>query len=345
MNPVVRTLSAPELTEIALALLRSTGIPDDHARITADILVTTNLRGTDSHGVRLLPFNVRRLLGGGIKTHPDVRPVVQAGSIEIWEGDFGLGMVCGTLSMERAVDLAKDHGIGWVTTRHSNHYGASGTFAMLAVDKGFVGVSMSNSGPCMAVHGAAVRSIGNNPMAIGAPGPDFPVVLDMAMSVSSGGRIGAMRRRGEPVPEEWLVRGPDPGARPAMRPFAGPKGSGLAVMVEVLTGVLSGGGILSDLCVGGGFSPTQPDNCSLTHIAIDAKALVPPDQYDEAMRRLVAQLKGVRRAPGVDEIRLPGERAWRESERRRKEGIPLDQHTFEALEELAEEVGVRLDWP
>jgi len=342
--PIARVVSEERLKTVIGHLLRAVDVPPDHAARAAYVLTTAELRGISSHGVRLVPANIRRILGGAIKARPDIKPVLQAGSLETWDGDFGMGMVCGSLAMDRAIELAANLGTGWVMVRRSNHCAAVGAYAMMAVERGFVGISMSNSSPMMALEGSVSRTIGNNPMAIGAPGPEFPVVLDMAMSVASGARIGMMRRNGKAIPDEWFVAGGDPAGRRIMRPFGGPKGSGLAVMVEVITGVLAGGGMLSDQSPGSGFSKSIPDNCCHALIAVNLKALMPEERYESAMRRLVRELKSGERAPGVEEVRLPGERAWRETLKRRREGIPLEEETVQSLEEIAAEIGTAVPW-
>ena len=343
-TPIERTVPHEPLHAFAVELLAAAGLPEDQARVTADVLVSTNLRGVDSHGVRLLPGNVRRVLGGAIKRQPQIETLVSAGSMEIRTDDFGIGMACSVHAMERAIELAADHGVGWVISRNANHSGALGAYVLVAVERGFIGISTATSSPFMAVHGAAEGAVGNNPFAFGAPGKQFPIVLDMAMSVASGGRMGMMRRRGEPIPDEWIIKSEDRGGRGAARPFGGPKGSGLAVMTEILTGVLAGGGLLKDLRVGSGYSAERPDNNSHTQIAINLKALVPEDQYDASIARLVEEIKGAKRAPDVDEILLPGERTWRTKQKRLAEGIPLDETTVGELEKVAGEVGVKTPW-
>jgi len=229
---MTRIVSEDRLNAIAADLLAATGVPDSDATLAARALVFADMRGTTSHGVRLLAANLRRLTGGAANPRPKFETVVALGAIETWDGGCGLGMVCGARAMDRAVELANDHGIGSVLVRRSNHWGASGAYADIAVQSGHFGIAVSNSSPLMAVEGAVVRTIGGNPLAFGAPGPDFPMIFDIAMTVAAGGRVARMRRAGEPVPDEWFIPSSGPDDRPAFRPFGGPKGSGLAVMME-----------------------------------------------------------------------------------------------------------------
>jgi LDH2 family malate/lactate/ureidoglycolate dehydrogenase len=336
-----RIITAERLTDITVNLFETCGVSRDHAEKATRIMVLTSLRGVDTHGIRLLPYNLRRLVGGGAKVNPDIRTVSAAGPIEIMDGDWGLGFLCGTVAMERAVEIAREQAIGWVTIRESNHYGASGTFCMLAVEQGMIGLSLTNTPPNMHIAGGISRSIGNNPMAIGAPGPDFPVVLDMAMSVVAGSKIGQASKAGKPIPPEWFLKSPD--GKTVFRPFAGPKGSGLAIMIEILTAVLGGGAVLSQQG-GAGFNKQVADGCSHTQIAIDLRKLIPADEYDDHMRFLVNELHEAETAPGVDEIRLPGERTWKAYQERIVSGIPISTDVIDAIDEAASEVDVSIDW-
>ena len=343
-----RIVTEHRLTEIGVELLRAAGCSPEDAVTAARMLVWADLRGVSTHGTRLLPMNLRRLVGGGANPEPDIRKVAGIGSFERWDGDFGLGLVLGSFASTRARELATEHGVGVVTVLRSNHYGAAASYVMDPVLDGFVAISMSNSSLSVATEGGVGRTLGNNPIAIGAPGR-FPLVLDMSAGISSGARVAAMRRAGILVPDEWFHVPPSPGERPAMRPFgslegAGAKGAGIGIMIEVLTGVLSGGGMLSDLMLGAGFSTDTPDNCAHTSIVLDTSRLLPDGTFAERMERLVRELKGAPPAPGVEEVRLPGERAWREVRRRRRDGIPVEQETVDSIDHAAAEIGVSVSW-
>jgi LDH2 family malate/lactate/ureidoglycolate dehydrogenase len=165
--------------------------------------------------------------------------------------------------------------------------------------------------------------------------------LDMAMSVVAGSKVGAMRKSGKPVPPEWVFKDAD--GKSVFRPFAGPKGSGLAIMIEILTAVLGGGAVLSQQG-GAGFNKAVADGCSHTQIAIDLRKLIPADEYDDHMRFLVNELHEAETAPGVDEIRLPGERTWKTYQQRLVNGIPMADVVIESIDEAASEIGVSIDW-
>lgn len=322
-------------------LLVSVGVPTDDAERCAHVYGTASIRGIDTHGIRLLPGNLRRIVGGGINPRPSIAELANAGAFVIIDGDRGLGPVVGALAMDRAIDLARSSGIGCAVARNSNHYGASGAFVMRAIDAGMIGVSFSNCGQMMTIEGTVSRTIGNNPVSIGAPGPDFPLVLDMATSVASLGRIGMRRREGKPLPDEWVVQDAEHMRTLVLRHFGGAKGSGLAIMLEVLSGILSGAGAHRLLTYD---ARRESDGSAHTQIAIDIGRMLSRDRYDEQVRELVTRLKSAERAPGVDEVRVPGERAWQETLRRRRDGIPLEDDTVKALDEVAREIGTAVPW-
>lgn len=342
MSDSPRIVSEDRLKELCVTLLRGLGLPADHARRAAYIMVGADLRGVYSHGVRLLVGNARRIQGGGVNPRAEITEVSGTGAITVLDGDGGLGMAVGSVAMDRAISMAEEHGIGWVMVRNSNHYGASAPFAMMAIERGMIGISVSNCGPMMTIEGTEERTIGNNPLAIGLPTPDFPMVLDMATSVASIGKIGMTRRAGKEIPESWLVKERDDSGHMVLRHFGGPKGSGLAIMTEVITGALAGGKILSEIQ----FSRDQEEPHGVTHtqIAINPEAILPDGAFAERAKTMVDELHRAPLAPGFDEILLPGERAWRETVRARSEGIPVDADTVDRFETLASDLGVELDW-
>lgn len=331
--PAARTVTERKLTSIVVQLLTATGMPEEHARKAAYVLITGEMRGLAAHGLELLCGNIRRLRGGSLNPRPDIRNVGEIGSLTLLDGDRGMGMVVGAVGMDLAIEAARRAGLGWVMIRRSNHYGACGSFAMMAVEQGMIGISISNCGPIMAVEGALSRVIGNNPIAIGAPWRGFPLVLDMAMSSTALGRVILMERDGKPVPDEWFVKPFVTASQAVLKPIGGPKGSGLAIMMEVLTSVVSGGDV-----------PLPGGETSHTQIALDPVRLIPKERYEATIEQLVTRLKSAERAPGIDEVRLPGEYEWRLTEKMRREGIPLAGGIVADMERTAAELGTTISW-
>jgi len=342
MPDIVRIVSEERLIALMTHLLEAAGMSADLACRAARVLATADMRGIVSHGVRLLPGNIARIRGGAINPRPAIHEVGGCGAMVILDGDHGLGMAVGSVAMDRAIELAREHGIGWVNARNTCHYGASGSYVMMAVETGMIGVSISNTLPMMSIEGTISRTIGNNPLAIGVPGPDFPLVLDMATSVASLGKIGVTRRAGRPIPGEWLTQQAAEGQEQVLRHFGGAKGSGLAIMTEVLTGVLAGGCVLHEVRFDR--PREEAEGVSYAQVAIRPDVVLPKAQYEDGMRRLVAQLKAGKPGPDITEVLLPGERAWRETLRCRKEGIPIEADVAAALEKSAAELGTSVPW-
>ena len=334
-----RVVPEPELRTFLEALFRAAGCPEDHAARAADVLMIASLRGVDTHGVRMLRHYMEALEKGHITPTPDIRPVTQVGALEIWDGGGGLGTVIGSITMDRAIELARTHGIGWVGVRGGNHAAALGSFAYMAAERGFIGIANNTAVPTMTVPGSASKTVGNNPFAIAAPGPDFPVLHDIALSFTSWGRIGTSLRETGAPPEGALLNPDAPRDEWIALPLGGHKGSGLSIMWEILSGVITGAGLLSEMQ-----SPEGRGKWGLTMAAIDISKLMPREEYDARIRQMTDEIKSAKSDPAGGEIRLPGERAERERKKRLREGVPLIPEQIATCEEFSEKLEVPLPW-
>jgi LDH2 family malate/lactate/ureidoglycolate dehydrogenase len=335
------------LQQFAVSAFVAAGLPEDDARIAADSLVMSDLRGTYSHGIVRLPFLVERLTRGGANARPNVRVVKEAAATALLDGDRALGPVTATRAMELAMTKARSAGIGMVAARNSDFIGACAHYAMMALPREMIGIAWTNGYPGMAPWGGRSQTIGNNPIAFAAPGgAQGPVVLDMALSVAAGGRIRLAAKRQERIPNGWLIdrdgqHTDDPGDLVdggALLPL-GYKGYGLAVFGEILCGVLTGSRILSE--VPAWFVDTEREigNGHL-HIAIDIARFVAPAAFGSRVEDLARMLKATPRIPGVEEILLPGERAWRASSAQANEGIRIPREVVADLDALARRLGL-----
>ena len=308
-----RRVDAGGLQAFTGAVLSAAGLPPDDAALVADALVTADLRGIGSHGVmRLLPY-VRRLEQGGTKARPDVRIVRERGATAVVDGDHGMGQVVGTFAMRAALELARRHGLGMVVATKSEHFGTAAFYAEQASRAGMIGVACTNVPPVMAAWGGRGGAIGNNPIAIAVPTREPPaIVLDMAMSRVAGGRVRLAEKRGEAIPEGWIVDADgapttDPGAFTggALLPD-GHKAYGLAVMVEVLSAALSGAGMLSGV-VSYLHEPGRPTNTGHAFIAIDVEHFSASEAFLDRVEAMRHELRSTPPAAGSDGVRLPGE--------------------------------------
>ena len=334
------------LRAFVAAVYSAEGMPGEDAALVADSLVQADLWGHQSHGVLRLDWYRARLLAGTMKavTRPEL--VTDAGAIAAIDGHDGVGQVLAMNAMEEAIARAKRHGIGAVAVRDSNHFGTAMYYTRKAAERGCIGFLCTNASPAMAPWGGREKVLGNNPWSIAAPaGRHAPMILDIANTAVARGKVYLARQRGERIPEGWAMNAqgvPTTDPREAIEglilPMAGHKGYGITVMMDVLSGVLTGSGFASE--VHGPYQAEKRSRCGHLAMAIDIEALQPRAEFDARMERLVAQIKGVPLAPGVEEVFDPGEIETRNDERNRRDGIALPEATIADLRRIAQATGI-----
>ena len=335
------------LRELGARALRAAGVPDEDAAIVAKVMVANEMRGI-SHGVALLAPYIKHIRAGGMTAAPRVAIERDAGATLVVNGDGGLGPLISYRAMELAIERARRHGVAFVVARDGNNFAAAGYYAKMAADAGMIGVAMTNADPSMAVAGAAGRVVGNNPLACAVPGADGRAVyLDIAMSTVAGTKLAIASREGSSVPEGWVL---DAGGSPSTDPGAikqggsltalgGYKGSGLALLIECLTGVLGGAAIMAEMRDWVN-DPGGRSNQAHSFIAIDIEPLVPLAEFKRRMARLAEQVHDARRAPGVERIYLPGEIEHGRERDALENGVPLRGATVAGLRDLGELTGL-----
>lgn len=344
-----RRFWAEDLIRFTVEALRALNVPDEDARIVAECLVEADLKGVSSHGIVRLPVYARRLMAGLIDPQPGIRVVAgNGGPLRVVDGGNGLGPVVGSYGMQQAIEAARKFGVGVVFVRNSNHFGAAGYYVERAVNRGFIGIASSNAPPNMAPWGGKERFLGTNPLAVGVPSRRWrPLLLDMATSVVARGKIILAAHKGESIPLGWAI---DPDGNPttdpkaallgAVLPFGGPKGSAMALLVDVFSGVLSGANY-------GRYLRTLEDTAdrqNLGHffLAIDPAWLMPIDEFYERIDDLIGQLKATPPAPGFEKVLAPGEIEYANLERARTTGVELEDEVLEQLQALSDQLGVKL---
>jgi ureidoglycolate dehydrogenase (NAD+) len=337
-------LPAAVLERWTTELLAGAGLDGAAAATVAATLVDASLRGVDSHGVARTPIYVERLRAGGINPRPQPRIEREAGALALMDGDDGPGQVAGVQATDHSIELARHFGIGVVAVRRSNHYGAAGFYAMRAARAGMIGVSTTNADPLVIPFGGRDPVLGTNPIAFAAPLPSGVFCLDMATSQVAVNRIYNARDAGRPIPEGWGVDAEgwtttDPAAVAAAVPLGGYKGYGLAVMVEILSGVLAGAGVAHT--VAPLYGPREaPQDVGHFHLALDPGPLVGAGPFADSLARLLAELSATPPGTGHDEVLVPGDPEERAAAERRKTGIPLPPFLWSALREAGDAVGV-----
>lgn len=319
------------------------------ADLTARLMVETDLRGVDSHGVGMLPRYQDWLEAGFIVPTAEAKVIRDEGPTAVIDGNQALGHYVSTLAMELAIAKARVHGVGFVAARNSNHYGAAANYSMMALAHDMIGISMTNTPwPATVPTFGRKAMLGTNPLSVAAPaGREYPFVLDMATSAVAIGKLVVASRWAKPIPEGWAL---DEEGRPTTDPrlalearlltplggsreLGGHKGYGLSVMVDILAGVL-GGAMHSDLIER--LAPT-PSHANVGHLfgAIDVGRFRPLGEFKADLDDLLRSLKESPKAEGEERIWVAGEPEWECSERRRRDGIPLAPGLVAQLRALA----------
>jgi LDH2 family malate/lactate/ureidoglycolate dehydrogenase len=338
----VRTLVvAPDnLRHTSAALFASAGMPADDAAFMGDCLTDADLRGVHSHGTRHVVRYVQQLLNGEWNATPQFRVLSTKGGVALLDADRGAGHLIGRHAMRLAIERAKEFGIGSVSVRNSTHCGAMAYYTQMAADAGCVGFASTNAGVRMAPWGGRDPLVALNPLSWGAP-TDRPwaVDLDMATSVVAGNKLTMARERGEGIPLGWALdehgnptEDPDAGMRGVILPIGGAKGYGMAVCLDIITGVLSGGRFGAGL---GGPGAAQ------IYQAIDIETFMPVAEFQARMGELIDQLKSSRLAAGSRGIFLPGEIEYNLKQERLSAGIPMTGVVIDDMNALAADRGLK----
>lgn len=339
------------------SVLRKLGVPDEDARITTDVLVVADLRGVDSHGVARLGRYVKGLKDGSMKAKDESRIVKETKATALIDGGQSLGQVVGKRGMDLAIKKARDTAVGVVAVRNSNHYGIAGYYSLMALEHNLIGVSMTNAGPLVVPTFGRTSVLGTNPISLAAPAMDEKAfVLDMATSTVPRGKVEVYHRTGQPMPDGWAVDETGKSSKDPARvlnslanrlgggllplggegeDLGGHKGYGLALMVDVLTGVLSGAA--TGLRV---YEDEKRPDVGHFFMALDPAAFRPLDEFRRDMDRLARELKDSPKAQGQARIYVHGEKSFARTEKHRNEGVPLDPKVVDNLRKIGADLGI-----
>ena len=341
-----RRARAGDLRTFAESLLERAGLGSFEARRVVDNLLDADLRGVYSHGLSFLDFLVGRVQKGGVNPRPQVRIVSDRGAVLLLDADRGPGQVAGHRAMTLACSRARESGVAAAGVFRSNHFGTAGYYARMAADQGLIGLAVSNTGACMAPWGGSTPTYGTNPLAIAVPtGGEFPLMIDIALSRAAWGKIMLTLNRGDPIPDDWVLdrkgvptTDPEEVVRGMPAPMGNHKGYGLAVMVDVLSGVLTGA--LFGRQINPWPGEEEPQDTGHFFLALSVEHFMEPDRFLARVQDYVGQLKSSELAPGFDEVLVPGEPDWRMVRKSLSEGVCLEPATWKTLERLSAELGV-----
>lgn len=347
-NDVTQTVEPDALRHLVTRIFASTGLHADHAHLIADTMVQADVWGHQSHGVLRVPWYYARLRSGAIDCRATPEIVHDAKAVAIIDGRDGLGQVTAQRAMEEALRRADDYSVGVIAVRNSNHFGTCMYFSRQAAQRGYVAMLMSNAGPNMAPWGGLKKKIGTNPWSIAVPGRRSPVVMDMANSGVARGKIYLADKRGESIPAGWAI---DAQGRPTtdphkaiegfILPMAGHKGYVMGVMIDILSGVLSGSKFLDD--VHGPYDPVNRSGAGHLMIALKVDAFQPLPEFLDRMDTYIRSLKDVPLAEGHHTVYYPGEMEEESAARTAGTGLQLPAETLRSLKDVAREAGLNAD--
>jgi LDH2 family malate/lactate/ureidoglycolate dehydrogenase len=314
-------VSAEGLVELVARLFAAAGLPKQAAETAASGLVEADLEGLPSHGVMLVDMYLARIRAGSVSNRERAEVVSDRDAAVVLDAGHALGQLTGDQAMALAVERARRFGVACVTVRHGFHFGTARRYALAAADANCVGIVACNTRPLMPAPGGAERLVGNNPLAVAVPseGP-IPLVLDMATSAAAMGKVRLAEKSKQSIPGTWAVKADgspttDPGEaiNGMLLPAAGPKGFGLAFLLDLMCGLLSGGasGAAVQPLYG---DPSIPYDCSHLFIAIDVGHFGDPAAFRLAAAAAAQRIRDSKHAPGVSEVHAPGEPEWRRAQ-------------------------------
>lgn len=330
-------------------ILEVAGLNEENRWIVAESLVSANLRGVDSHGVTRLPIYVKRIQTGAVTPNPNVYVEEESASTLLINGNDGMGQIVGAKAIELGIEKAKENGGVYIGVKNSTHFGIGAFFIEQALKHDLIAYAMSNAPSTMAPFGGIKPYLGTNPFAFGVPAQkNKPIIFDMATSVVARGKIISAEQKGEDIPLGWAIDKegrPTTNAKEALEgtvlPFAGPKGYAISLMMDIMSGVLTGAGFGPHINnIYGDFDKSQ--NVGHFFQLIDINRFMPAEQFKLRVDQMIEEIKSSPKAVGVEEIFLPGEIELNTEQDRLQNGIYLGEEVYHSLKELGSQLGVNL---
>lgn len=336
------TVDHGKLEGFLTSVLKHVGMSDEHSEIVANALIDADLRGIETHGVMRFPRYVERLEAGGMNPCPDISIAETDVSTSIVDGDDGPGQIATRTAMEEGIRLAERSGIGTVGVRNSNHFGTASYYTNYVAKQNYIGICMTQAAPLVVPYGGTERYFGTNPISIAIPYSEFPVTLDIATSITAYGNILSAEETGEKIPPEWAVDEmghsvTDPKDFYALQPMAEHKGYALALVIDVLSG------ILMDHSFGENVVSLYDDTSTpqrLGHFieVIDVDSFTSEESFQEKVDEMINVIKTIPPTDdsGLDELLVPGEPEAKTKQKRSKNGIPIPETVWTELSRIAD---------
>ena len=342
-------------------VFQALGVPEEDAHICTDVLITSDLRGIESHGIGRLKYYYDRIKAGVQFTQTHFEVVKETETTALVDGHHGMGHVISYRSMRLAMEKARRYGLGAVAVRNSTHFGIAGYYPLMAAAEGMIGLTVTNARPAVAPTYSTEPMLGTNPIAFAAPTDlPYPFCFDAATPITQRGKIEVLARAEKPVPEGWVIDEygnplTDPerilrdlgAAKAALLPLGGAgeemgghKGYGLGVMVEILSSALSGGMFMKDLL---GYAPDgsrRPYMLGHFFLAIDVEHFLPLEEFRRITGAILRTLQAARKAPDHDRIYVAGEKEYEREKVIRTQGIPINPNLRRELRTVRKELGI-----
>ena len=341
----MRHFSAEYLNEYCRKVMTAKGVEESCAAAVADMLVDADLTGVSTHGVSRLPIYMERLDKGLVEKKNNIRIIKESPSALAIDAGNTFGAMSAGYAMERCIEKARETGCCFATVKNSNHFGAAAFYTKKAAAAGMIGFCCTNLTAKIAPYGSSEPFMGTNPVCVAVPSADFPVVLDMTPSVVALGKLILAQKLGKEIPLGWALdrngqptTDPAEGRKGSLVPIGGPKGSGIAIIVELLAGVISGAGTASHLHDLYQFDAPQGVGHFLG--AIDVSHFIDVDTFRQGVSSFSEEAKSLKKAGGFTEILMPGERSARSAAALSESGIDLPEEVCEELAALGKPLGI-----
>jgi len=354
-------IPVPVIEGYIMEVFTRLGVPPQDARICTNVLIASDLRGIESHGVGRLKYYYDRIVAGRQNPRTEIEIVQESETTAVIDGHHGMGHVIAHRSMRLAMDKAHRYGLGAVAVRNSTHFGIAGYYALMAAHEGMIGVTVTNARPAIAPTFGSEPMLGTNPIAFAAPSDmPYPFCFDGATSITQRGKVEVAAREENPIPEGWVI---DAEGKPITAPerilkeldsgqaallplggageeMAGYKGYDLATMVEILSAALCGGMFLKDLLGRAPDGSRRPFMLGHFFLAIDVAHFVPLEQSRRITGQIMRDLQGSRRAPGQERIYVAGEKEHEMEQRIRQQGVPVNRNLRRELQVMRDELDI-----
>jgi LDH2 family malate/lactate/ureidoglycolate dehydrogenase len=360
MSNEVEYIEAKTLENFMRDVFKGLGVPKEDANIIADVLITSDLRGIDSHGIQRLYMYYSRIKQGIYETKTEIKIIKDGPTTALIDGGCGMGHVIAYKAMKMAIEKAKKHGLGAVAVRNSTHFGIAGYYSLMAIKEGMIGIAVTNARPSIPPTFGVEPMLGTNPLTAGAPTDEkFPFLIDCATSIVQRGKVEVYNRINKPVPNGVVITNEgktetDPKkildnlgkGKAALLPLGGKgedtgghKGYGYATLVEILSAALQNGIYLKNTI---GIVEEGQKRLKVGHffLAINIENFIPLKSFKETAGNIMRGLRISKKAPGEDRIYTAGEKEYNAENERSKIGIPINKNLQRDIKTMKEELGL-----